>query len=182
LLWAIPIACVEESSKGTRDFYFSAVLGLVSVRAVPNNPVYSFFATRGSLAPFFIRLSLASVFFYHGVQKTFGWFGGSGWTNTLALWTSAESYNVPYVVGAFVLVAEVAVSIALTFGLFTRLAGLAVVCMMGGVLIFTQEGASFDAVEFPVVLIAAGLSLMITGGGYLSLDRAISVNLLPQVG
>ena len=122
------------------------------------------------------------MFFYHGVQKTFGWFGGPGWTKTLALWTSAESYNVPYVVGALVLVTELAVCIALLFGLFTRLAALAVVLMMGGVLIFTQEGASFDAVEFPIVLIAAGLSLMITGGGYLSMDRAISVNLLPQVG
>ncbi len=157
-------------------------MGLVSVRAVPNNPVYSFFATRGSLAPFFIRLSVAAVFFYHGVQKTFGWFGGPGWTKTLALWTSPESYNVPYVVGALVLITGLTVCIALLFGLFTRLAALTVVLIMGGVLIFTQEGASFDAVEFPIVLIAAGLSLMITGGGYLSLDRAISVNLLPQVG
>jgi hypothetical protein len=33
-----------------------------------------------------------------------------------------------------------------------------------------------------LVLLAAGLSLLITGGGHFSLDRAISVNLLPQVG
>ncbi len=179
---SILVRLTKGELPGTRDFCFSALLGLVSVRAVPNNPVYSFFATRGSLAPFFIRLSLASVFFYHGVQKTFGWFNGPGWTKTLTLWTSAENYNIPYVVGALVLVAGLTVCIALLLGLFTRLAALTVVLIMGGLLIFTQEGASFDAVEFPIVLIAAGISLMITGGGYLSIDRAISVNLLPQVG
>ena len=100
----------------------------------------------------------------------------------MALWTSAENYDIPYVVGALVLIAGLTVCIALLLGLFTRLAALTVVLIMGGLLMFTQEGASFDAVEFPIVLIAAGISLMITGGGYLSIDRAISVNLLPQVG
>ena len=147
-----------------------------------NNPVYSFFATPGSFAPFFLRLALAAVSFYHGVQKTFGWFGGPGWNSTIALWTSAENYNLPYVVVALLLVTELAVCLALLFGFLTRLAALAVVLIMGGILIFVQEGSTFEAVEFPILLIAAGLSLMITGGGHFSVDRAISVNLLPQVG
>ena len=147
-----------------------------------NNPVYSFFATPGSFAPFFLRLALAAVSFYHGVQKTFGWFGGPGWNSTIALWTSPENYNLPYVVVALLLVTELAVCLALLFGFLTRLAALAVVLIMGGILIFVHEGSTFEAVEFPILLIAAGLSLMITGGGHFSVDRAISVNLLPQVG
>ena len=147
-----------------------------------NNPVYSFFATPGSFAPFFLRLALAAVSFYHGVQKTFGWFGGPGWNSTIALWTSAENYNLPYVVVALLLVTELAVCLALLFGFLTRLAAFAVVLIMGGILIFVHEGSTFEAVEFPILLIAAGLSLMITGGGHFSVDRAISVNLLPQVG
>ncbi len=122
------------------------------------------------------------MFFYHGVQKTFGWFGGPGWNSTIALWTSAENYNLPYVLVGFLLVAELAVCLALLFGLLTRLAALVVVLMTGGVLIFVHEGTTFEAVEFPILLIAAGLSLMITGGGYFSMDRAVSVNLLPHVG
>jgi putative oxidoreductase len=149
---------------------------------VSNNPVYSLFATPGSFAPFFLRLALATVFFYHGVQKTFGWFGGPGWNGTIALWTSAENYNLPYVLVGFLLVAELVVCLALLFGFLTRLAALVVVLMMGGVLIFVHEGMTFEAIEFPILLIAAGLSLMITGGGYFSMDRALSVNLLPQVG
>jgi putative oxidoreductase len=149
---------------------------------VSNNPVYSFFATPGSFAPFFLRLAVAAVSFYHGVQKTFGWFGGPGWNSTIALWTSAENYNLPYVLVALLLVTELAVCLALLFGFLTRLAALAVVFIMGGILIFVPGGSTFEAVEFPILLIAAGLSLMITGGGYFSVDRAISVNLLPQVG
>ena len=147
-----------------------------------NNPIYSFFATPGSFAPFFLRLALAAVSFYHGAQKTFGWFGGPGWNSTIALWTSAENYNLPYLLVALLLVAELAVCLALLFGFLTRLAALAVVLIMGSILIFFLEGSNFEAVEFPILLIAAGLSLMITGGGYFSVDRAISVNLLPQVG
>ena len=169
-------------AEGGRHFCFSPRTRVVTVRAVSNNPVYSFFATPGSFAPFFLRLALATVFFYHGVQKTFGWFGGPGWNSTIALWTSAENYNLPYVLVGFLLVAELAVCLALLFGFLTRLAALVVVLMMGGVLIFVHEGTTFEAVEFPILLIAAGLSLMITGGGYFSMDRAVSVNLLPQVG
>ena len=165
-----------------RHFCFSPRTRLASVRGVSNNPVYSFFATPGSFAPFFLRLALAAVSFYHGVQKTFGWFGGPGWNSTIALWTSAENYNLPYVVVALLLVTELAVCLALLFGFLTRLAALAVVFLMGGILIFVHEGSTFEAVEFPILLIAAGLSLMITGGGHFSVDRAISVNLLPQVG
>jgi putative oxidoreductase len=155
---------------------------LVSVRAVSNNPVYSFFATPASFAPFFLRIALAAVFFVHGVQKTFGWFGGVGWSKTIALWTSAEGYSLPYVLAAFFVVAELAVCVALFFGFLTRLAALAVVAVVGGILIFVQEVTTFESVEFPILLIAAGLSLMITGAGSFSMDRAISVNLLPQVG
>ena len=165
-----------------RHFCFSPRTRLASVRGVSNNPVYSFFATPGSFAPFFLRLALAAVSFYHGVQKTFGWFGGPGWNSTIALWTSAENYNLPYVVVALLLVTELAVCLALLFGFLTRLAAFAVVLIVGGILIFVQEGSTFEAVEFPILLIAAGLSLMITGGGHFSVDRAISVNLLPQVG
>jgi putative oxidoreductase len=165
-----------------RHFCFSPRTRLASVRGVSNNPVYSFFATPGSFAPFFLRLALAAVSFYHGVQKTFGWFGGPGWNSTIALWTSAENYNLPYFVVALLLVTELAVCLALLIGFLTRLAALAVVFIMGGILIFVHGGSTFEAVEFPILLIAAGLSLMITGGGYFSVDRAISVNLLPQVG
>jgi putative oxidoreductase len=100
----------------------------------------------------------------------------------MALWTSAESYNLPYLVVAFLLVAELAVCLGLLFGFLTRLAALAVVSIMAVVLIFVHGGTTFEAVEFPLVLLAVGLALVITGGGYFSVDRAISVNLLPNVG
>ena len=115
-----------------------------------NNPVYSFFATRGSFAPCFLRLAVAAIFFYHGGQKSLGWFGGEGWQKRTALWTSAEGYGLPYLVVALLLVAEIAVSLGLLFGFLTRLAALAVVIIMAVILIFVHGGTTFEAVEFPL--------------------------------
>jgi putative oxidoreductase len=176
---------VKVQPEGRRrgpHFCFSPRMRLASVRAVSNNPVYSFFATRASLAPFFLRIALASIFFYQGAQKAFGWFGGPGWNNTIALWTSADNYGLPYLVAAIFLIGELAVCLALFLGFLTRLAALAVVAIMGGILIFVQDASTFESVEVPILLIATGISLMITGAGSFSMDRAISVNLLPQVG
>ena len=44
---------------------------------------------------------------------TSGGFEGEGWQKTMALWTSAEGYSLPYLVVAFLLVAELAVSLGL---------------------------------------------------------------------
>jgi putative oxidoreductase len=183
---AAPISVNARIPSGDKEgephFCFSVRMRLVSVRAVPNNPVYSFFATPASFAPFFLRVALAAVFFFHGAQKTLGWFGGPGWNKTLAVWTSVDNYSLPYLLAAFFLVSELAVCLALFFGFLTRLAALAVVATMAALLIFVQDVTAFESVEFPILLIAMGLSLMITGAGSFSMDRAISVNLLPQVG
>lgn len=147
-----------------------------------NNPVYSLFATPGSFAPFFLRMALAAVFFYHGSQKAFGWFGGDGWQATIELWAQAPGAHLPYVVMSVVIVAEVAAAIGLFLGFLTRLAGLSVFLIMGGALFYIHGGTTFDAVEYPLVLMAAGVALAFIGGGHLSVDRLISSNLLPVVG
>ena len=166
----------------TRHFCFSACGVLVSLRGVSTNPVYAFFVTPKSLAPFFLRITLAVVFFYHGTQKAFGWFDGDGWQQTIALWNAAEGFRLPYFLAALLIIAELAVSLSLLLGFLTRLAALVVVVIMACALMFIYGGTTFEAVEYPLVLMAVGLALAFTGGGYLSMDRAISVNLLPQVG
>lgn len=147
-----------------------------------NNPVYSLFATPATFAPFFLRMALTAVFFYHGSQKAFGWFGGDGWEATMALWTGAAGVHLPYAVVALLIVAELVAAVGLFFGFLTRLAGLCVFVIMAGALFYIHGGTTFDAVEYPLVLMAAGISLFFIGGGHLSIDRAISSNLLPYVG
>lgn len=127
-------------------------------------------------------MALAAVFFYHGSQKAFGWFGGDGWQATLDLWAQAPGAHLPSVMMSVVIAAEVAAAVGLFLGFLTRLAGLSVFLIMSGALFYIHGGTTFDAVEYPLVLMAAGMALAFIGGGHLSVDRVISSNLLPVVG
>ena len=146
------------------------------------NPVYAFFTTPRSLAPFFLRITLAVIFFYHGAQKAFGWFGGDGWSGTIALWSRSEGIHLPAFFVGLMIIAEVTVSLGLLFGFLTRLAAIVVVILMASSLMFVHGGTTFEAVEFPLVVMAVGISLLLTGGGCFSMDRRVSATLLPTVG
>lgn len=148
-----------------------------------SNPVYHFFHSPGNIGPFVLRFSLAGVFFYHGTQKAFGWFGGAGWQGTMASWTSASGMGLPAVLVTLVVAMELAVCASLFFGFLTRLAGLGVVAIMTGAMIALSANAhGFSDIELPAVLWSVGFAIAFLGGGALSVDRAISKNLLPIVG
>ena len=147
-----------------------------------SNPVYTFFSTPANPGPFFLRMTLAVTFFYHGMQKAFGWFGGEGWTATIEAWTAVDGISLPYVAVAILIVLELIIAALLFFGFLTRLGGFVVVLLMIGALIYIHGGSSFEEVEHAILLLAAGLTLVFTGGGWFSLDRGISKNLLPSVG
>lgn len=152
------------------------------MRAVSNNPVYSLFATPATFAPLFLRLAVATIFFFHGAQKAFGWFGGEGWQASLETWSSPEGPGLPMAVTISLIVAELAIPFALVLGFLTRPAALLVVLIMGGELYYLSGGTTFEAVQLPLMILAAGLGLLFIGGGHLSVDRGISSNLLPYVG
>ena len=146
------------------------------------NPVYSFFASKGSLAPLFLRLALTSIFVFHGCQKAFGWFGGEGWNTTIESMTDPANLGLPYVVAAAVIIVEPLVALSLFFGFLTRLAAFAVVVLMAGALVLVHAGAGFVDIQTPMLVLTSGLALLFFGGGYFSVDRAISLGLLPDVG
>lgn len=152
------------------------------MRAVSSNPVYSFFFTPANPGPFFLRMVVAWTFFYHGAQKAFGWFGGEGWTATIEAWTAADGISLPYVAVACLIVVELLIAAGLFLGFLTRLGGLAVVLLMIGAIIYIHGLTSYAEVEYPVLLLISGLTLVFTGGGWFSVDRGISSNLLPSVG
>lgn len=147
-----------------------------------NNPVYLLFVTPGSLAPLFLRLSMATIFFFHGAQKAFGWFGGDGWQRSLEAWGAATGPGLPPAVTITLIVAELLIPLSLVFGFFTRIAALAAVVIMAGELYYLSGSPTFEAIELPMMILAASLALFFFGGGRLSVDRAISANLLPYVG
>ena len=48
------------------------------------------FYTDSGIAGLLLRLTLAVVMFPHGAQKALGWFGGQGFTPTIAFFTRAS--------------------------------------------------------------------------------------------
>jgi putative oxidoreductase len=148
---------------------------------VTNNPVYHFFHTPGNLGPLVLRMTVAAIFFFHSAQKTLGWFGGPGWSGTLAAWS--ETLGMPTAVAAAIIIGEVLVCLSLFFGFLTRLAGLGVMIIMSGAFVVVARSAGgFADLELPLIVCASGFALFSFGAGALSVDRAISRNLLPLVG
>jgi len=146
---------------------------------VSSNPIYAFFATPKSFGPLILRLLLASVFVYHGGQKAFGWFDGHGWAGTLKDF-NGMGFSAGITVA--VMLTEILVAIAMFFGFLTRLAAVGVIVVMAGALHYVHAEHGWAASEFPYALLMVAIALLFLGGGRLSLDRAISGQLLPTVG
>ncbi len=127
-------------------------------------------------APLSLRLALGVIFFAHGGQKLFGWFGGEGFADTVsgfeqmglcpgwfhaALGGGGESFG----------------GLLVFLGLFTRFGAMliagtmvvAIVVVHGKNGLFAMNGGF----EYPLCALSGALTLMLSGGGPLSLDPLI---------
>ncbi len=126
------------------------------------------FGKAASWAPFFLRLALGAIFIAHGSQKLFGAFGGpglkgfAGFLGTMGL-KPALAWAV--LVGAV----EFLGGICLLLGVQTRLAALFLGINMVMAILFVHLGhglfTSNHGFEFPLALLSACISLLLTGGG-----------------
>jgi len=137
--------------------------------------------TDDSSALLVLRLLLALVFFPHGAQKVFGWFGGNGFNATMGFFVSK---GTPAILAFMAIMAESVGVVALFAGALTRIAALGiavnmVVCAAGNHVqngffmnwFGSQKGEGF---EFHILAVAIALALMIGGGGRWSVDGLIS--------
>ena len=128
-----------------------------------------------------LRLTLAVVFFPHGAQKVFGWFGGHGFKNTMQFFTST---GIPRGFALLAIAAEFLGSIGLAVGLFTRIAAFGIACVMLVAIIRVhwqhgffmnwfgnQQGEGF---EYHLLALGIAIALIIVGGGAWSLDSALA--------
>lgn len=126
----------------------------------------------GSLGLFLLRLVVAAIMGIHGANKLL---------NLPAATEMLQNTILPspgilaIVIGA----AEIAIAIALVFGLLTRVAGLGVALVAGGALAFVQwgpwspfqpGGSGFNG-ELELLLVAVGILFLLVGGGGWSIDR-----------
>jgi putative oxidoreductase len=129
-----------------------------------------------------IRLGLGIVFFPHGMQKLFGWFGGYGFAGTMGFFTN--NLHVPALFAVLAILAEGLGSLGLITGLLTRVAafGITVNMVVAVAMLHFQNGFFMnwfgnqkgEGFEFHLLVIAMGIALMIAGGGKWSVDRALA--------
>jgi putative oxidoreductase len=155
--------------------------------AEPVNPrrrstLHALFATPDDGVATWMRLMLGLVFFPHGMQKLFGWFGGEGFSATLA--SSTDKMHIPMPLAVLAILTESLGSIALLLGLFTRVAafGIAVVMAVAIAMVHWQNGffmnwsgkQNGEGFEYHLLAIALAIAVMVRGAGATSIDRKIA--------
>jgi putative oxidoreductase len=128
-----------------------------------------------------LRLVLGVVFFAHGAQKMFGWFGGSGYDATMRMFT--ERLGIPAVFAVLAILAEFLGGIGLIVGLFSRIAafGIAVNMVVAVVMVHAPNGLFMnwqgkqagEGYEYHLLVIAMAVFIAARGAGAWSLDRVL---------
>jgi putative oxidoreductase len=124
-----------------------------------------------------LRIPVGIVFIAHGAQKLFGAFGGYGLEGT-GQWMASIGLNPGFLMALLAGSAEFFGGIALMLGLLVRPAAVVLAFTMLVAIFAVHIGnglfMSNDGYEFGLVLLAASVSLAISGAGRASIDRIIA--------
>ena len=141
------------------------------------------FGTYPSWSLLIVRVVLGVVFFGHGAQKMFGWFGGYGLKGTIGYFQSALKIPAPLTVLAAL--TECFGGLAVLVGFLSRPAalGLAIVMLVaiskvhwsnGFFINWSLQPQKGHGFEMNLALIAMAAAVLIGGGGAVSVDRLIN--------
>lgn len=124
-----------------------------------------------------VRLALGGIFIAHGAQKVLGSFSGPGF-NTFISYPAPYSFMRPaWLWMAAAALSEFVGGILIVLGLLTRVGAFFIGVTMV-VAIFGVHWPAFFAnnkgIEYPLALLAMAVALLISGGGHLSVDKALT--------
>jgi putative oxidoreductase len=132
--------------------------------------------TSDSFAPLALRVPAGIIFMAHGAQKLFGAFGGHGLEGT-GQWMASIGLEPGYLMALMAGSAEFFGGLAILIGLLVRPAAAALAFAMLVAIFTVHIGhglfVSNNGYEFALALLAMSVSLLISGGGNLSLDRML---------
>ena len=134
-----------------------------------------------------LRLVFGVVVFAHGAQKMLGWFGGRGFSGTIAFYGQLGFSSA---LALLVIAVEFFGGLALIVGLLGRIAALANICKLVAVVWHITGRNGFfmnwtgeqtgEGIEYHLLAIALGLAILIKGSGAFSIDRLLSKAGAPQ--
>ena len=136
-------------------------------------------ATDDGTAPLVARLAVGAILFPHGAQHALGWFGGYGFSGTLAWMTGTLGFPAP--LAALGIVSELVAPLLLIAGLGGRVAG-ALLFVHMAFAASTHFGNGFfmnwfgtmpqgqEGFEYHLLAMALALVVVIAGSGRWSLD------------
>ena len=139
------------------------------------------FATSASWPITVVRVVLGVIFFAHGAQKVFGWFGGHGLKGTT---TYLNSTGIPLAVAYLVCFFELLGGVGLVLGFLTRASALAVAIVMVGAIVKVHASNGFfinwemapgrgHGIEANLAFLAMAIACLIAGGGTLAVDALL---------
>lgn len=133
--------------------------------------------TQNTLSALPLRLIAGIIFFAHGAQKLFSWFGGYGLEGT-GQWMESIGMAPGYLMALLAGSAEFFGGLLLIVGLLTRPAAfaLAVTMVVAILTVHISNGLfmSNNGYEFGLALLAMSVALVFQGGGKFSIDAALS--------
>ncbi len=136
----------------------------------------SLMRTDNSLSTMVLRIGTGLTLMPHGAQKLFGLFGGYGLQHTGA-WMDSIGLHPGVVMAALAGSAEFFGGLALVLGLLTRPAAAVIgFTMVVAILsVHFQNGffLAHNGFEYASTLLLITITLMISGGGRYSIDRAL---------
>ncbi|HEY3335794.1 MAG TPA: DoxX family protein [Candidatus Limnocylindrales bacterium] len=125
-----------------------------------------------------LRLVTGLVFAVHGAQKTFGWWGGQGlrgWQGTM----ERMGYRPAFAFAVLSALVELVGGLLVAVGLLTPLAALLVVGQSVVIVAGVHWKRGFfnrdNGYEFPLVLGAGFLALLLAGPGAISVDAVLGL-------
>mgnify|MGYP006153999623 CR=1 FL=1 len=124
-----------------------------------------------------LRIVTGLTFAAHGAQKLFGWFGGYGLEGT-GQWMASIGLAPGYLMALLAGSAEFIGGLALIIGLLARPAalGLTILSLVAIFSVHIHNGLFManNGYEFALALLAAAVSLLISGAGNASVDASLA--------
>lgn len=142
------------------------------------------FSTRNDWTGLVTRLTTGFILFPHGAQKLLGWFGGYGFTGSMAFFTG--TVHLPWIIGFAVIVIEFIGMLLLIAGFGGRIWAALTIILMTGILLTSHIDNGFfmnwfgnqkgEGFEFDLLVIGLSVATLINGSGKFSVDQYISAH------